>query len=144
MVVFHVHGLQISPRHLLFLLLVLLPVLCVGGVVECFLLGDPMLVINLPISALVGHPVGRQGCLESLPGQIQQIIILGQPHAQGIDGILFDLAICRFVRIINLLDHGLGLLFLVLLLVELVGLRGELAVGVEFIVVHGWVIGFII
>jgi len=105
-------------------------------VIECFLLGDPVLVVDLAVAALVGNPVGRERRLEPLPRDVEQSFILWKDHAEHIDGILLDLLFCGLVGGVELFDEGLGIFLFVLVLVDLVGFAGELGVGVKFLPKH--------
>ena len=101
-------------------MIVFLLVFYIGGMIVCFFLCDSMFIVDLSISALVGYPIGWKGCFETLSGEVEEIVILWKFHAEGLDGILFDLSIGGLVVLVELFDHGLGLLLLVLVLVELV------------------------
>lgn len=71
-----------------------------------FLLGNLVLVVHFPVSALIRLPVGRHGCLESLSGQIQQSLVFRKSHTQDFDSILFDLFFGGFVIGVYLFDEG--------------------------------------
>lgn len=71
-----------------------------------FLLRNLVLVVDFPVSALIRLPVGRHGCLEPLPGQIQQSLVFRESHTQDFNSILFDLFLCGFVVGVYLFDEG--------------------------------------
>lgn len=106
-VLLHGDRLQVLPGCLLLDLLVLLPVLGVGGVIVGLLLRDIVLVVDLPVAALVGHPVGSDGGLKPLPSKVQQVFVLGQLHPQGLNCILAHFLLIGFVAGVHLLDQGL-------------------------------------
>jgi hypothetical protein len=124
------------------LLLVLLPVLSVGRVVESFLLGYAVFVVHFSVPALVGDPIVGQRRFETFSGQVQQILVLGQSHSESFNGVFFDLSIGGFIGLVDLLDHRFGFVVIVfvVLLVEM-GLVGrELAVGIEGSLILAWAI----